>query len=297
MSRLRKLSEENSGFIAPAPTMSPREFVDSVNDPASNILDYFGNTDDDLFRGSDSSGIPFLRLSSAERFQLRLLGPYKEGRGPFIKFAQHAYQTGGSWVFSLDLDYASRSEELRNILAADGKLNEEDIEKISRCGDPFNVLARALTKFIDKEAPKRLRLWPRFSFAWNVVNREDNCVYVLETGSSFKDEVKTFLEAGSGLLSPGGMDLFVRSNERTGTDRRYKYATMPRSNADTEDYTPVDLDEVVLMKFSSLSAKVGHLFQKYGSQAREVGLSPADWMVQEGAESPANLEDDFGVEW
>lgn len=219
----------------------------------------------------------------------------KEEQKYFKKFRRHELpmiQAGHqNTIFVLCWKHLAQNKVgLANRLAAEQRLSEDDAKLYRRFGCPICKAQDGLIASgrIPKETTNRL--WPGEKYLFNVINRNDNKVYVwtasMTQGELVTASVDKFMKAGLNPLDiRSGFDYEILATGNK-LSRRYKNGMFmpiptplfPKETGLTENnITPHDLTEVALRSFKTYQDTIDVLIETFGTVLNSVGYEvPGD---------------------
>lgn len=278
-------------------TRGPRTLVSVKIDPAL-VAQQMANAK--TYSGGGGSGVPYLKLTSGKNL-IRILPGAVEGESFVFPVRQNTERSAGRFFTSLELSFVFGNGALHDRALKAGKLTRLDFERFQQYGDPYIETMKKL-KDAEIKLPSGKAFWPQTKYYMNVVNREDNQVYLWEASNKAFQKIKSLIgeinEDGeyvpgeySDLLDPEeGFDLLIEGNGQDGNARRYTDPQPVRSASPIGEVTGdrVDFIDVALGKVVSWETRARTMLTHYGEFAQKVGVTAQSL----GLSSIAKSEDD-----
>jgi hypothetical protein len=228
----------------------------------------------------------YLKLNAKDT-QIRIL----PGDPLFVVVRQNMTKTAGRFNTSLDFGSIFDNVELHNAALAQQRITADDFEKFQQFGDPFTGTMMAI-RDAEIKLPKGKAFWPGSKVLFNVINREDNKVYLWEASKTAFEAIMTLVgsvDKETGEFSAGqypelfdadtGFDIIVTGNGLEGMARRYKAFTPVRESSEVGEFEgePYSLIEKAALKVQDWDSRARQMFASYGHFAALVGITPEGW--------------------
>lgn len=198
---------------------------------------------DDKTGGGDNA---WLKLTIGTH-TLRICPPFGPDGIPYRKAESFQNLTGpeNRKIMPLSFDYLFGSRKLSEYMVKAKKITKADFELWKKHGDPLRKLAEAVYAAGDRSDAAK-KLWPRKSFYFNVINRQDGTLKKWQQSKKFFDTVETQFKLTPSMFDPTvGFDLMITATG-DGIQRRYSSPIFIQNPVPLNFDGPLfDLDAVV----------------------------------------------------
>lgn len=227
-------------------------------------------------RGGGGQGTNFLRLNAGETY-LRLLPSFDpEDPTPYRVLRKHSFKTD-RFYNAVDYGYLLENTALAELAVEQDRISNSDLELALKYGDPFTKLAER-HRAMEIDVPRGA--WPQTRYLFNAVNRDnDGEVGVLDLSKTVVNMVAGLLKTFDDLFDPeNGRDILIQGNGKDKLQRRYEGVSPAKDTSPVGfEYKLINLDEVIVRGVMPYEEKVQAMFDKYGNDAAQVGLSEDDF--------------------
>lgn len=198
---------------------------------------------DDKTTGGDNA---WLKLTAGTH-TLRIAPPFGPDGIPYRKAESFQNLSGpdNRKINPVSFDYLFGSRKLAEYMVKAKKIAKADFELWKKHGDPLKKLAEAVQMSGDKSDNAK-KLWPRKSFYFNVINRQDGTLKKWQQSKKFFETVETQFKVTPQMFDPTlGFDLMITATNE-GINRRYSSPIFIQNPTPLNFDGPLfDLDEVV----------------------------------------------------
>ncbi len=255
---------------------------DAKKAPTSALMDKYRTQLRNLQGSSGGGKFNFIKLKES-RNTFRIVEPTN---GPLaIFYKRQRGKSQGKFRTSVDLGWLVSNDDCLEAMLERDKLNDSDVSRVGKYGDPFDVLFQALNAQGRSQSFKEAGIGQKRSV---FVVYKDKAFGILDMGITFGDNILDALDMNPDIISwDQGMDLIVKTTGE-GLKTRYSPPMVDiNSQGPLDIFTLEDDEEVVTPNlYDVLGSNVMHypdkvqfLLNSYPNLVDEAGLAVEDFGI------------------